>query len=154
MFSMLDSACAASEWGMFESVCELGVALLSPHTLDTACAVGRFLSEYLAAREILLSSQPFNTSMTPAVASSKWVGGRSSKLDEMRVHIGDTLNTRNVSVSPLPWTPCVITNTWINLHSREPIDDAFKHVSSWLCSEWERRLDKKSKPKVCSIACI
>ena len=96
----------------------------------------------------------FNTSSTPVAVSSKWVGGRYNKQDEIRMHIGNTLNTRNTSVSPLPWTPCLITNTGINFHSHEPIDGAFKHVNSWLCSGWERRLDKRSKAKFFSVACI
>ena len=60
LFNTLDTECGATEWVRADSLCDLGISLLSPQTAGVACAVGRFLSDYLATREILLCSSPFS----------------------------------------------------------------------------------------------
>ena len=139
--------------GSVNTICDLGVALLSPPSLNIACAVGRFLSEYLAAREILLSSAPFCASPTQ-VASSRWLGGRTKKLDELCLNISDVLRTRDVSMTALPKDTCVFSSTWIIWHCHESLDDAFKPIRSWLISGWDTRLDRKSKSYKRSLACM
>ena len=90
-FSTLDNTCAADEWFRADTLFDLGVSLLSPLSIEVACAVGRFLSEYLAAREILLASSQFSTP-PKIVTSCRWLGGRGNKLDEMCQRIGDVLH--------------------------------------------------------------
>jgi len=75
LFNMLDVTCGAKEWIRFDTLFDLGVALLSPLTVEVACAVGKFLCECLAAREILLASSPFITP-SKTVTSCRWLGGR------------------------------------------------------------------------------
>jgi hypothetical protein len=115
LFNTLDTACYADEWVRTDTLFELGVALLSPLNIGVASAVGKFLSEYLAAREILLASSP---SKTPPklVTSCRWLGGRGNKLDEMLQRIGDILHKRIISTSPLRKDICVDSHVWITLH--------------------------------------
>jgi len=153
MYNRLDNVCGASEWERFDTLSDLGISLLSPQTLDIACVVGRFLCEYLASRDILLASSPFSIPPTP-VASSKWTGGRSHKLNELSLFINDLLSKRASSMAPLPYESCVFTSTWITLHSRESLNDAFKPIRSWLSEGWEGRLEKKGKSKKRSMACL
>jgi len=61
MINAFNTFCDASEWDQFDTLYELGVVLLSPQTVSISCAVGKVLSEYLAARELVLSSAPFST---------------------------------------------------------------------------------------------
>jgi len=151
MFKTLDNTCGATEWERVDTVCDLVIILLSPLELSVACAVGRFLSEYLAAREILFVSPPFCESPTH-LSTSRWVGGRTGKLNELRTSISESLDRRSRLMSPLPKDSCLFANTWIILHSRETLDDAFKCVRSWLPNGWDSRLDKKNKASKRSVA--
>ena len=153
LFSTLDNTCGGNEWVRAITLFDLGVALLSPLTVEVACAVGRFLSEYLAAREILLASSPFSTP-PKIVTSCRWLGGRSSELEEMRLRIGGVLHERNISTTPLPKVICVYSNVWITLYSAESLDNAFKPIRSWLEDGWEGRLERKGKSSIRSIACL
>ena len=76
MFSRLDNTCGAYEWERVNTLSGLGILLLSPQDINAAWVVGRFLSEYLAAREILFASSPFSAPPVNIV-SSKWLGGPS-----------------------------------------------------------------------------
>ena len=152
-FNTLDTKCGANEWVRAASLCDLGISLLSPQTAGVACAVGRFLSEYLATREILLSSSPFSSPPKTA-APSRWLGSRTKKLEDIRLFIHDSLHTRTHSATPLPLATCLFSNTWINRHSCESLHDAFKLVRSWLPDGWEQRIGRKSKPSTRSIACL
>ncbi len=152
-FSTLDNTCAADEWLRADTLFDLGVSLLSPLSIEVACAVGIFLSEYLAAREILLASSPFSTP-PKIVTSCRWLGGRSSKLDEMHTRISGMLHKRSTSLTPLPRNICVFSHVWITWHSAESLDDAFKPVRSWLDDGWEERLERKGKTSIRSIACL
>ena len=122
-------------------------------TIEEACAVGKFLSEYLAAREVMLASSPF---ITPPkiVTSCRWLGGRGRKLDEIRLRIGGVLHDRSVSTSPLPNDIGVYSHVWIAFHSAESLDSAFKPIRSWLEDGWEGRLERKGKRFIRSIACL
>ena len=44
MFSKLDNMCGANEWERVHTLCDLGIILLSPQTVDTACVRCRTLS--------------------------------------------------------------------------------------------------------------
>ena len=153
MFQTLDRICGASEWERVDTLCDLGIILLSPQSIHIACVVGRFLSEYLAARDIVCASPPFCVPSSQIV-SSKWLGGRSTKFSDLCTHISDALSRRQAALSPIPIDTCQFTNTWITWHSHESLDDAFKHVRSWLSNGWDTRLDKKSKSSKRSIACL
>ena len=136
-----------------DSVCNLGTSLLSPQTAGVACAVGRFLSEYLATRELLLSSSPFS-SPPKAPATCKWLGSRTKKLEEIRLFIHDSLHLRTNSATPLSSDACLLSNTWINQHSNETFHNAFRLVRSWLPDRWQQRIGRKSKPSTRSVACF
>ena len=156
LLNTLDTKCGAREWVRAHSVCDKGISLLSPQTAGVAavaCAVGRFLSEYSACREILLSSSPFS-SPPKAAATCKWLGNRTKKLEEIRLFIHDSLHLRNNTVTPLPSAACLLSNAWINQHSNETLHDAFKLVRSWLPDGWEQRIGRKSKRSTRSAACL
>ena len=152
-FNVLDTKCGAFEWARVANLYDLGVSLLTPQSVDVACAVGRFLSEYLAAREILLSSLPFS-SPPKQVTKSRWLGSRTNKLEEIRLFIHDSLHERANTETSLRFATCSFSNTWINQHSFETLHDAFKLVRSWLPDGWEQRIGRKSKPPTRSVACL
>ena len=154
LFNTLNDTCGADEWVRTNTLCDLGVVLLSPQSIDVACAVGRFLSEYLAARDVLFCCVPFSTS-PKSITSSRWLGGRNRKLDELRSHISDTLNKRMNSNNPLqPNNTCVFSSVWITWHSCESLGNAFKPIHEWLHDGWQSRLEKNGKTVRRSIACI
>ena len=153
MFSRLDNTCGAYEWERVNTLSGLGIILLSPQDINAAWVVGRFLSEYLAAREILFASSPFSAPPVNIV-SSKWLGGRNVQLTELRTYIEESLNRRANSSTPLPSHVCLLSEAWIIRHSRESLDDAFKPVRSWLPVGWESCLDRHSKSTRRSIACL
>ena len=52
MWSALGQRCGAYEWKSAAALCDLAYSLLCPQSIDAACIVGRFLSEYLGASDI------------------------------------------------------------------------------------------------------
>ena len=125
MLISLDEACTATAWTPFNSVFDLCISLLCPQAVGVACTVGKFLSEYLAAREILFCNSPFSTAPR-TLSSSKWLGGRSDKFNELVLRIKKDIIRRSDSSSPLPTPSCVYTNMWVIWHSYQPLVDAFQ----------------------------
>ena len=130
MFQCLDSTCGATEWVPFASVFDLGITLLCPQSINVACVVGRFLSEYLAAKDVLYCETPFCTP-PKHLGSTKWLGKRSEKLNELRVRINSEVGMRNSSLNVIPMPACVFTNMWVIWHSYESLPDLFKPIRGW-----------------------
>lgn len=143
MWLKLHGVCGASEWIPVESVSELAIALLSPHTTELACTVGCFLAEYLGAMELYrIASSGLDMNM----CLPKWFGGKKSLLSSIKVDIQGLLHDLSSvrafgSNEVLPFPSCNVTNTWISILVHEKLDDAFKFIRLWLPDGWANNIE-------------
>ena len=86
--------------------------------------------------------------------SSRWLGERTDKLNDMRTRIREMLRERNNSASTLRAPDCSVTRLWVDKHSHESLNDAFKSIRNWLPSGWARSVEKKQSKRINSIALI
>jgi len=150
MFLCLNTISDADQWDAVATVCDLGVSLLCPQSPGVAMAVGRFLSESLAAMDIYARIREVGYHDV----SSRWLGERTDKLNDMRTRIREMLRERNDSASTLRAPDCSVTRLWVDKHSHESLNDAFKSIRNWLPSGWARSVEKKQSKRINSIALI
>ena len=106
MWQALDTLGGADVWNEFNTVTDLGISLLCPNVPAVACAVGRFLSEFLAARELYSASRDGRLHE----CAPKWLRGRSDKLNHMKHHVTHLMASRGEVNAPLPIHNCAVTN--------------------------------------------
>ena len=132
MWQTLDALADAGTQHNFDTVTDLGISLLyyvgCPNVPAVARAVGRFLSECLAARELYSASRDGRVDE----CNPKWLRGRTDKLNSMKHHVVHLMDCRGDATSPLPIHNCAVANAWVNRNSCQPLCDAFRVIRSWL----------------------
>ena len=139
MWNSLAHVCGCNEWVAADSVHTLALSLLCPQSVNVACTVGRFLSEYLAASELFAYAQ---TGASILTRKPKWLGGRRDALDKIINKILLTLQLRTLSSIPFP--TCDTTHMWISYLTHESLHDAFKPIRTWLSDGWAMRMEPSS----------
>ena len=147
MWSNLISRCGCDEWMPVHTVCDLGISLLCPQSIEVACTVGRFLSRYLAVSEMY---EVARTEASLDTCMPRWFGGNKSVQCSVKSKLHSTLQMRTVSV--LPFSLCTTTCTLVRKLALESVHDAFKPIQSWLVPGWAHKIEKSKKKKVRSIA--
>ena len=89
MWQVLDTLGGADAWHKFMFVTDLGISLLCPTVPSVACAVGKFLSECLAGRELFELARQGSVD----VCSPKWLRGRKDKLESNNESIHNTFTS-------------------------------------------------------------
>ena len=157
MFTSLDTVGGADQWEAVATVCDLGVSLLCPQSTGVASVVGRFLSESLAAMEIFMHIRNVRSTgrqIDLQEVPSRWLGGRTGKLVDMRTRIIEMLRVRITSTCSIPTQDCNITREWVDRHSMESYSSAFQSIRHWLPSGWASSVEKKRGKRIDSIALL
>jgi len=109
MWTTLGNACGASEWPPADSASSLTYSLLCPQSIEVACVVGRFLSEYLAALEIYEVARENPTDLVNH--QPRWLGGgRKVMCDKLKVTVVSYITQRNSGDLVYPMYTCVCTH--------------------------------------------
>ena len=147
MWSALGHKCGAYEWKAAKRLCDLAYSLLCPQSVDVACIIGRFLSEFLAASEmfrVAKSGSPLDS------CSPRWLGNKLDATSRMRARVISSLQSR--VHRELPFPSCLHTHTWLAILAQEPLEGAFKPVRTWLSPGWALKIEKNKKNTGKSIA--